>query len=138
MINVFLNGESSDFIIIMRVAFLPGPLLFGSILSSCFWLIFDCTVRLSPEVSSFYLFSNHVSRSFLDRHSFHSYDALWDEIKRIENWAIRSSARSFARTTHSFSRSALLALLARSAALIRSLAHSLAPELMGKRFMSLK
>ena len=46
-------------------------------------------------------------------------------------WAIRSSARSFARTAHSFACSALLASLARSAALIRSLAHSLAPELMG-------
>ena len=42
-----------------------------------------------------------------------------------EYWAIRSSVYSFARTAHSFACSALLASLARSAALIRSLARSL-------------
>ena len=47
--------------------------------------------------------------------------------RRVEYWAIRSSVRSFARTAHSFACSALLASLARSAALIRSLAH-------GKKF----
>ena len=44
---------------------------------------------------------------------------------RVGYWAIRSSARSFARPAHSFACSALLASLARSAALIRSLALSL-------------
>ena len=39
-------------------------------------------------------------------------------------WAIHSFARSFTRTAHSFTFSALLALLARSAALIRSSARS--------------
>ena len=42
---------------------------------------------------------------------------------RLKYWATRSSVRSFARTTHSFACSVLLALLARSAALTRSLAH---------------
>ena len=51
--------------------------------------------------------------------------------------AIRSSVHSFARTAHSFACSALLASLARSAALIRLLARSLTPELMGKSFMSI-
>ena len=45
---------------------------------------------------------------------------------------VRSSARSFARTAHSFACSALHALLTRSTALNRSLAHSLAPELVGQ------
>ena len=49
---------------------------------------------------------------------------------RRKRWATRSSVRSFARTAHSFACSALLALLAHSAALIhslpRSLTHSLA------------
>ena len=40
-------------------------------------------------------------------------------------WATRSSVRSFACTAYSFACSALLALLTRSAALTRSLAHSL-------------
>ena len=44
---------------------------------------------------------------------------------RCKYWATRSSIRSFARTTHSFACSALLALLARSAALIRLFARSL-------------
>ena len=39
-------------------------------------------------------------------------------------WAIHSFARSFTRTAHSFTFSAMLALLARSAALIRSSARS--------------
>ena len=53
--------------------------------------------------------------------------AQWVEIicnRRVEYWAIRSSVCSFARTTHSFTCSALLASLARSAALIRSLRSS--------------
>ena len=56
------------------------------------------------------------------------YSALWVEItwnRHIENWAIRSSVRSFARTAHSFACPALLALLARSAGFIRLLACSL-------------
>ena len=58
-------------------------------------------------------------------------DALWLEMiqnRRIEYSVIRSSARSFARISHSFAWYALVALLARSAALIRSLrcTHSLA------------
>ena len=44
---------------------------------------------------------------------------------KLEYWATRSSVWSFARTAHSFACSALLASLARSAALIRSLARSL-------------
>ena len=51
-------------------------------------------------------------------------DALWVEMirnRRVEYSVIRSSARSFARITHSFACYALVALLARSAALIRSL-----------------
>ena len=40
---------------------------------------------------------------------------------RLEYWATRSSVRSFARTAHSFACSALLASLARSAALTPSL-----------------
>ena len=43
--------------------------------------------------------------------------------RRCKYWATRSSFRSFARTAHSFACSGLLALLARSAALTRSLAH---------------
>ena len=57
--------------------------------------------------------------------------AQWEEWpwnRREEYWAIRSSA-------HSFAISALLASLARFAALIRSLARSLTPELMGKSFV---
>ena len=48
---------------------------------------------------------------------------LWN--RRVEHWAIRSSVRSFACTAHSLACSALLASLARSAALIHSLARSL-------------
>ena len=44
---------------------------------------------------------------------------------RLKYRAIRSSICSFARTAHSFACSALLALLARSAALTRTLARSL-------------
>ena len=43
--------------------------------------------------------------------------------RRCKYWATRSSFRSFARTAHSFACSGLLALLARSAGLTRSLAH---------------
>ena len=57
---------------------------------------------------------------------------LWN--RRVEYWAIYSSVCSFARTAHSFACSALLALLARSAAFLRSHAHSLAPELMDNSF----
>ena len=46
--------------------------------------------------------------------------------RRVEYWANRSSICSFARTAHTFSRSILLALIARSAALIRLLALLLA------------
>ena len=46
-------------------------------------------------------------------------------------WATRSSIRSFACTAHSFACYTLLALLARSAALTRSLT-SVTPELVGK------
>ena len=42
-------------------------------------------------------------------------------------WATRSSVRSFVRTAHSFACSGLLASLAPSAALTRSLARSLRP-----------
>ena len=45
---------------------------------------------------------------------------------RQQYWATRSSVRLFARTAHSFACSALLASLARSTALTRSLTHSLA------------
>ena len=48
-----------------------------------------------------------------------------NEESRLKYWATRSSLHSFARTTHSIACSTLLALLARSAALTRSLAHSL-------------
>ena len=48
---------------------------------------------------------------------------LWNW--RVENWAICSSACSFARTAHPFACSALFASLARSAALIRLHANSL-------------
>ena len=58
-------------------------------------------------------------------------ERLWNQ--RIEHCAIRSSACSFAPTAHSFTYSALLVSLTHSAAFIRSLAHSLAPKLMGKR-----
>ena len=44
---------------------------------------------------------------------------------RRKYWATRSSVRSFARTAHSFACSGLLASLAPSAALTRSLARSL-------------
>ena len=53
------------------------------------------------------------------------------KIELVEYWAIRSSARSFTCTAHSFVSAALLALLARSTALISvicSLARSLAEE----------
>ena len=43
----------------------------------------------------------------------------------VEYWVIRSSICSFARSAHSFACSALLASLARSAALVRSLIYSL-------------
>ena len=45
--------------------------------------------------------------------------------RRVDYWAICSSVRLFTRTAHSFACFALLASLARSAALIRSLARSL-------------
>ena len=57
-------------------------------------------------------------------------DALWVEMirnRRVEYSVIRSSARSFARIAHSFACYALVALLARSAALIRSLVLLLHP-----------
>ena len=59
-------------------------------------------------------------------------DALWVEMirnRRVEYSVICWSASSFARITHSFACYALVALLTRSAARIRSLrcAHSLAP-----------
>ena len=47
---------------------------------------------------------------------------LWNW--RVEYWAIRPSVCSVARTAYSFACSALLALLTRSAVLIRSLARS--------------
>ena len=53
----------------------------------------------------------------------HWVERLWN--RRVEYWAIRSSVCSITRTAHSFACSALLASLARSAALIRSLARSL-------------
>ena len=59
----------------------------------------------------------------------HWVEWLWN--RRVQYWAIHSSVRSFTRTAHSFVFYALLASLARSTALLRSLAHSLAPELMG-------
>ena len=46
-------------------------------------------------------------------------------VNRLENWAIRSSVRSFARNAHSFACSGLLHSLAPSAALTRSPARSL-------------
>ena len=50
---------------------------------------------------------------------------------RRKYWATRSSVRSFARTAHSFAGSGLLASLAPSTALARSLT-SLTPSLVGK------
>ena len=44
---------------------------------------------------------------------------------RLKYWVTRSSVRSFARTAHSFTCYGLLASLAPSTALTRSLAHSL-------------
>ena len=61
----------------------------------------------------------------------------WRLEYKLLYWAICLSARSFACTAHSFTTlCALLALVARSTALIRSLVFSLAPELMGKSSMS--
>ena len=57
---------------------------------------------------------------------------------RRKYWITCSSARSFANTTHSFACSALLALLAHSVTLIRSLTLLLPYELMGKRVNSMK
>ena len=52
---------------------------------------------------------------------------VWNKQElRCKYWATRSSVCSFARTVHSFACSRLLASLAPSAALTRSLAHSLA------------
>ena len=51
---------------------------------------------------------------------------------RRKYWATRSSVCSFAQTAHSFACPTLLASLERSAALIRSLACLLTPELVGK------
>ena len=48
-----------------------------------------------------------------------------DKNSRCKYWATRSSIRSFACTAHSFTCSALLALLVRSAVLTHSLARSL-------------
>ena len=67
--------------------------------------------------------------------------ALWVEMRQdrhVEYWAIFLSACSFNRTSCSFPCSALLASLSRSTALICSLAHSLAPELMKELFMHFK
>ena len=50
---------------------------------------------------------------------------------RLKYWVPRSSVCSIARNAHSFACSALLALLARSTAITRSLT-SLTPELMGQ------
>ena len=52
---------------------------------------------------------------------------------RCNYWATRSSVYLFARTTYLFTCFALLALLARSPALICSLACSITPKLVGKR-----
>ena len=57
---------------------------------------------------------------------------------RRKYWITCSSARSFANTTHSFACSALLALLAHSVTLIRSLTLLLPYELMGKKVKSMK
>ena len=56
----------------------------------------------------------------------------WHETDRVKYLAISSSAYSFARTAHSF---AHFAPAIRSA---HSLAHSLDPELMGKRSLSIQ
>ena len=58
--------------------------------------------------------------------------------RHLEYRALHSSVRSFARTAHSFACSALLASLPRFSVLIHLIAHSLTPELMGKRFLSLE
>ena len=51
---------------------------------------------------------------------------VWNnQESRRKYWATRSSVRSFARTAHSFTRSALLASFTCSIALIRLLARSL-------------
>ena len=49
-------------------------------------------------------------------------EMIWN--LRVENWAIHSSTCSFVCTAHSFAGSALLASIARSAVLIRSLSSS--------------
>ena len=63
----------------------------------------------------------------------------WNQ--RVKIWVIHSSTGSFVRTAHSFTCSTRLTSLARSAVLIclfaRSCAHTLAPELAGKRFISM-
>ena len=64
-----------------------------------------------------------MSRLFQQRGDVHWVEWLWNP--RVEYWAIRSPVPSFARTAHSFACSALLASLARPAALTRSLARSL-------------
>ena len=72
-----------------------------------------------------------VSLFRLDGYATHSTDAQWFQTIghcRVEYWAIRPSVRSFARTAHSYACPSLLASLARSAALIRSLARSLNPS----------
>ena len=57
---------------------------------------------------------------------------VWNKQEyRLKYWATRSSVRSFARTAHSFTCFGLLALLAPSAALTRSLT-SLTPSLVGQ------
>ena len=59
----------------------------------------------------------------------------WAENQRVKYWASSSSVCSFARTAQSLACSSMFASLARSAALIRMLAHSLTPKLMGKTFL---
>ena len=58
--------------------------------------------------------------------SLHRSTMVWNKQKsRRKSWATRLSVRSFARTAHSFACSGVLASLAPSAALTRSLARSL-------------
>ena len=79
----------------------------------------------SSHSIKYHFFSQISSSSSSFSSSHHHHTVVWKSQGSIlKHWATRSSIRSFACTAHSFACSFLLALLARSSALIRLLACS--------------
>ena len=106
----------------------------GSILETqgCFWsLILSLWIsgkvsdKMTTSLCIFFLFWTMV-HSWLNHDQNHNHTMVQNSQEyRLKYWVTRLSVRSFARTTHSFACSRLLALLTPSAALTHSLARSL-------------